>query len=310
MVRPARFGPNEQTAASNAFQQRTEGSPASLKGAALAEFDAMVGSLREAGARPIVFDDTAEPVKPDAVFPNNWITTHRNGDVFLFPLEAANRRPERRTDIVETLVAEHGFTVGRVTDLSAHERHGRFLEGTGSMVLDRVDRVIYAARSTRTDPELLQDFADQTGYETCLFESRDDDGRPIYHTNVMLAIGRQFAVVCGAAIAGSRQRETVMQRLAGTGRRIIDITMAQMSAFAGNLLEVRGHADEPVTVLSRTAHDALTNEQRTLLQQSGTLLPVSIATIERAGGGSVRCMLAEIFLPKPNGIERDDGHAD
>jgi hypothetical protein len=306
MVRPAHFGPNAQTAVSNVFQQSGEHPSTLLEAAALNEFDGMVDCLRAAGVHLIVVDDTEIPVKPDAVFPNNWITTHANGDVFLFPLEASNRRAERRMDIVDAFAADYGFAVGRVTDLSAHECEGRFLEGTGSMVLDRVHRVAYVTPSTRTHPELLRDFALEAGYEACAFDTLDDGGRPIYHTNVMMAIGERFVVICGAAIADSRQREAVMQRLAGTGRRIIDITMEQMVAFAGNLLEVRGKADEPLIVLSQTAHNVLTDRQRALLQDFGNLLPVSISTIERVGGGSVRCMLAEIFLPTVEALKRAD----
>ena len=308
MVRPAHFGPNAQTAASNAFQQPGEHPSTSVESAALTEFDGMVRSLRAAGVNLIVIDDTETPVKPDAVFPNNWVTTHANGDVFLFPLEAPNRRAERRMDIVAAFTAEHGFAVGRVTDLSGHESEDRYLEGTGSMVLDRIHRVAYATRSTRTHPEPLRAFALEAGYEACTFDTLDDGGRPIYHTNVMMAIGERFVVICGAAIADSRQRAAVMQRLVGTGRRIIDITMEQMAAFAGNLLEIRRTQDEPLIVLSQTAHNVLTDRQRTLLQDFGKLLPVSINTIERVGGGSVRCMLAEIFLPTADALTRDDCH--
>ncbi len=297
MVRPAHFGPNAETAASNAFQQPTDGSPESLQAAALAEFDDLANRLQTAGVRLILIDDTDEPAKPDAVFPNNWITTHTSGDIYLFPLEAPCRRAERRMDFIEALSARHGFAVGRVIDLSPFEREGKFLEGTGSMVLDRVHRVVYAARSTRTHPDLLRAFALEARYDACTFDTLDGGGRPIYHTNVMMAIGSRFAVICAAAIVDARQREAVVQRLTRTGRRIIDITMKQIGAFAGNLLEVQGENGEPVIVLSKAAYDVLTVEQRTMLQQCGRLVPVPIDTIERVGGGSVRCMLAEIFLP-------------
>jgi len=213
MVRPAHFGPNRQTAASNAFQcppgpsAQAPAAPAlavadsvhsnaAWADAARAEFDGVVASLRAAGARVIVVADTESPVKPDAVFPNNWMTTHANGDVFLFPLEAPNRRAERRRDIVAALAVEYGFTITRVADWSGYERETAFLEGTGSMVLDRVHRVAYAARSTRTHARLVRLFAHEAGFEPCLFDTRDAEGRPVYHTNVMLAIGRRFAVVC------------------------------------------------------------------------------------------------------------------
>jgi len=308
MVRPAHFGPNRQTEASNALQQPVNGSAASFAAAALNEFDGMADELQANGVQVLVIDDTDEPVKPDAVFPNNWVTTHANGDVVLFPLEAFNRRPERRMDIIVALSAEYGFSVGKILDLSAYERQGRFLEATGSMVLDRVNRVAYAALSTRTHRGLLQIFANQVGYEVCAFDTLDSSNRPIYHTNVMLAIGTQFAVICAAAITGSRQREAVIKRLASTGRKIIDITMEQMRSFAGNLLEVQGQDGEPFIVLSKTAHDVLITEQRTILQQCGRLLPINIDTIERVGGGSARCMLAEVFLPLTQEFNQGGGH--
>lgn len=297
MVRPTHFGPNAETAASNAFQQPIDGSSESLQEAALAEFNDLAGTLKTAGVSLILINDTDEPAKPDALFPNNWVTTHASGDIFLFPLEAPCRRAERRMDIIEALSAEHGFTVGRVIDLSAFEQEGKFLEGTGSMVLDRVHRVAYAARSTRTHVDLLRTFALEARYDACTFDTLDAGGWPIYHTNVMMAIGSRFAVICAAAIADARQREAVLQRLTCTGRRIIEITMKQMGAFAGNLLEVQGKNGEPLIVLSRAAFDVLTVEQRAMLQQCGRLVPVAVDTIERVGGGSVRCMLAEIFLP-------------
>lgn len=298
MVRPAHFGPNAETAASNVFQHPIDCPAASLEAAALDEFDGMVNSLRTAGARVIVFADTDEPAKPDAVFPNNWITTHANGDVFLFPLEATIRRAERRLDIVAALSAEHGFAVRRVVDLSSRAAAGEFLEGTGSMVLDRMHEVAYAARSSRTNPDLLKAFALDAGYDACAFDAVDNSGRPIYHTNVMMALGERFAVICTAVVRDARQRRAVTDRLTSTGRRIIDISIDQMKAFAGNLLEVRGENGEPVIVLSKNAFDTLSTVQRSVLREYGQLLPVAVDTIERVGGGSVRCMLAEIFLPR------------
>ncbi len=297
MIRPAHFGPNPETAASNAFQQDTDCSPAVLERISLAEFDGMVSSLRRAGVRVLVIDDTDQPCKRDAVFPNNWFTTHATGDIFLFPLEAPGRRAERRMDIIDSLSAEHGFAVRRVVDLSAHEAEGRYLEGSGSMVLDRANRIIFATCSTRTHTELLNAFAHEVGYEVCVFDTLDSSGRAIYHTNVMLAIGEKFVVVCAAAINDARQRAAVMECLTRTGRGVIEITMEQMTAFAGNMLGVRTAAGESLIILSTTARDALTSEQRATLQRGARLLPVAVDTIERIGGGSVRCMLAEIFLP-------------
>lgn len=298
MVRPAHFGPNAETAASNVFQHPIDRSAVALNSAALDEFDGMVASLQNAGVRLIVIDDTDQPEKPDAVFPNNWLTTHANGDVFLFPLEAPIRRAERRVEIVDALRAEHGFYIRRVVDLSAHEDSGQFLEGTGSMVLDRIYGVAYAARSSRTNSELFHAFALDAGYDACAFDARDNSGHPIYHTNVMMALGERFAVICTAVIRDARQRDTVMSRLTSTGRRIIDISIEQMVAFAGNLLEVQGDGGEPLIALSRSAYAALTTDQHAALEECGKLLPVAVDTIERVGGGSVRCMLAEVFLPR------------
>lgn len=326
MVRPARFGPNLQTAASNAFQRlpstTTPGTAAAedcapdafpatvtptsieLAAAARAEFDGVVASLRAAGARVIVVADTDSPAKPDAVFPNNWITTHADGAVFLYPLEAPNRRAERRPDIVAALSAEHRFTVARVMDWSGYEREQAYLEGTGSMVLDRVHRIAYAARSTRTHERLVCLFARAAGFEPCLFNTRDATGRPVYHTNVMLAIGSRFAIVCSTMIADAGGRAAVMARLRDTGREVIEITPEQMTAFAGNLLEIKGTADTPLIVLSRAAAAALTPAQRATLGDGAQLLPVAVDTIERVGGGGVRCMLAEVFLPVAKDSDR------
>lgn len=298
LVRPWHFGSNPETARSNAFQKDVVDPADEIQARALAEFDGLVRALRSAGVVPIVFSDTDQPVKPDAVFPNNWVSFHGDGTVYLYPMEAPSRRLERRTDIVEALSEQHGFHVREIIDFSTAEGDGLFLEGTGSMVLDRVNRVIYAAMSSRTHMTVLADFAQRADYEITAFDAVDSGGRPVYHTNVMMAIGTRFAVICAAAIADELKRKTVLARLADSGREIIEISMQQMENFAGNLLELATESGQAVIVLSRAACAALTVDQRNSLACFGQVLPVAIDTIEKVGGGSVRCMLAEVFLPR------------
>jgi len=300
MIRPHAFGPNPQTVASNAFQQPADQPTDALREQALREFDGLASALRDHGVRPIVFDDTVEPVTPDAVFPNNWISFHADGRVFLYPMEAPVRRAERRMDIIDTLSAEHGFGVREIVDLSGLENDGSYLEGTGSMVLDRVNRMAYAALSSRTHHDALAKFAQRAGYEITAFDASDANGRPVYHTNVVMAIGTQFAIVCAEAIGDADKRADVLGRLAATSRAVIKIDMAQMYRFAGNMLELRAADGTAIVALSQNAHDSLTTAQRERISTFGRLLPVDIATIERIGGGSVRCMLAEVFLPHAN----------
>ena len=297
LVRPCHFGSNPETAGSNAFQQDVSDPAGETQARALVEFDGLVQALRSVGVVAIVFDDTDAPVKPDAVFPNNWVSFHGDGRVYLYPMEATSRRAERRAEIVAALSENHGFHVREIIDLSTAEDDGLFLEGTGSMVLDRVNRVIYAAMSSRTHMSVLADFAQQADYEITAFDAIDSAGRPIYHTNVMMAIGTGFAIICADAITDNLKRKTVLARLAASGREIIEISIRQMENFAGNLLELTNESGASVIVLSRTANAALTADQRNSLARFGQVLPVAIETIEKAGGGSVRCMLAEVFLP-------------
>jgi hypothetical protein len=296
MIRPRCFGPNAQTAASNAFQQSVREPFEVARASATAEFDAMVGALRAAGVTVLVIDDTDTPPKPDAVFPNNWVSFHANGDVIVYPLQAANRRPERRTEIVEQVAAQGGFRLVSIVDLSWLEERGHYLEGTGSLVLDHPANLAYAALSARTHPAALSEFARQTGFEVLSFETRDATGRPIYHTNVILSIGGRCAVVCAEAIASRQDRERVLGRIAGSGRTIIEISLAQAGCFAGNVLEL-DTTNGPRMVMSETALAAFTATQLRVLGESVRPLAVPLATIERVGGGSARCMLAEIFLP-------------
>jgi hypothetical protein len=284
MIRPAGFESNPLTAASNRFQGKSASSPAEQQVMALREFDELVAALRAADIDVIVIDDTTEPHTPDAIFPNNWISTHADGRVVLYPMEAENRRTERREDIVERLDA--GRLISDIIDLSEHEADGHYLEGTGSMVLDRAHHVAYACVSSRTHLDPLGDFAQRLGYDVVAFDAVDSGGVPIYHTNVLLNVGEKLAVICDEAIPRDDQREAVLARLRETGH-----------AFAGNMLELRNRSGEKVVALSQQAWDSLDAEQRATLSANGRIVCTPIDNIEASAGGSVRCMLAEIHLP-------------
>jgi hypothetical protein len=297
MIRPANFGANPETAVSNAFQKSTE-SGATVQARALAEFDALAEALRAAGVAVELFEDRPEPVTPDAVFPNNWVSFHADGSAWLYPMQALNRRWERRRDILDALGSERGYGLKDVHDLSYSELDGRYLEGTGSLVLDRVNRVAYAGLSPRTDGRLLQDWAARTGYEVVSFHPRDTKGRPIYHTNVMLCIGGAFALGCFDCITDKTERDRVIQRLIDTSHEVIAISPYQMEAFAGNMLELTGRYGETLVAMSARAERALNPDQRKALEKHARLVASPIDTIEDCAGGSVRCMLAEIHLPR------------
>jgi hypothetical protein len=299
MVRPASFGFNLETAASNAFQQNpTEAAETEIQGVALEEFDGVAKALQRAGVEVLVAPDTALPPKPDAIFPNNWVSFHFDGTVTLYPMLAPNRRWERRDEVLERVVREGGYRVMRTFDLTHREAEGKFLEGTGSLVLDRPHRVAYASLSPRTDLDVLGEFAQLLDYELVTFEGRDSTTEPVYHTNVLMAIGTRFAVVCGEAIAESTHREAVFNKLRAAGHDIVDISLRQMLNFAGNVLELAPTAGGHVIALSTTAWRSLEMTQRRILESHAEVVPVSIPTIERVGGGGVRCMLAEIHLPR------------
>jgi hypothetical protein len=298
MIRPAAFSSNPLTAASNRFQAPPALAPERLQAQALAEFDGLASALRDAGIEVVVVDDTAEPETPDAIFPNNWISFHADGRVVLYPMEAPNRRTERRLDIVDVLREQNGFLVREVVDLSDHEQHGHYLEGTGSLVLDRVNRTAYACLSSRTQLEPLADFAQRFDYEAMVFDGVDSDGQPIYHTNVMMNIGEQLAVICSEAVQHEVQRVAVLERLRTSGHDVIALDFDQLGAFAGNMLELRSANGERLTAMSEQAYNALNKEQVRRLRANGDIVTAPIDTIEAAAGGSVRCMLAEIHLPK------------
>ena len=297
MVRPARFGFNSQTAPSNSFQHLPPaGVQSELQALALREFEGLADGLRRAGVNVIVADDTPKPAKPDALFPNNWVSFHSDGTVVLYPMLAPNRRSERRDDVLGQVSGDGGFRITRTVDLSYREEQGKYLEGTGSLVLDRASHVAYASLSPRTDLDALGEFAQQLDYELVTFEALDGSGGAVYHTNVLMAIGARFAVVCGAAITQQRHRDAVYSMLRTRGREIIEISPAQMLQFAGNLLEL-APAGTNVIALSTTAWHSLDPGQRRALERHGRILTADIPVIERCGGGGVRCMLAEIHLP-------------
>lgn len=297
MIRPVRFESNPLTAASNRFQGKIDSDPAAQQAAALHEFDGLVNTLRSAGIEVIVIDDTPEPHTPDAIFPNNWISMHADGRVVLYPMEAENRRTERRMDIVHRIGNEEGRLIAELVDLSAHEDSGHYLEGTGSMVLDRANRVAYACVSTRTHLDPLGDFAQRMGYDVVAFDAVDSGGVAIYHTNVLMSVGERVAVICAEAIPRDEQREAVLTRLRDTGHEVLLLSYAQLDAFAGNMLEMKNKQGERVFAMSQQAYDSLNEEQRALLAANGRVISAPIDNIESSAGGSVRCMLAEVHLP-------------
>ena len=298
MIRPLRFESNPLTAASNRFQGKTQATPDKQQDLAQREFNGLVDALRDNGIEVIVVDDTAEPHTPDSIFPNNWISFHADGRVVLYPMEAENRRTERRMDIIEKLDADLGYSVREIVDLSHHEQNEHYLEGTGSMVLDRANHVAYACLSSRTQLDALGEFAQRMGYEVITFDAVDRDGVQIYHTNVLMNIGEKLAVICDEAILRDDQRAAVVQRLQDTQHQVISLSYEQLYAFAGNMLELRKQDGARVTAMSQQAFESLSAEQRLMLEENGSVLSVPIETIEASAGGSVRCMLAEVHLPK------------
>ncbi len=298
MIRPVRFDLNEQTVASNAFQQRerTESGDAIQK-AARAEFDQFVKRLKKEGVQVIVFDDTLEPATPDSIFPNNWVSFHQDATVYLYPMQALNRRLERRMDIIKGLQAR-GFSVKNIRDTSNSEADNMFLEGTGSMVLDRTNRKVYACLSPRTHPQLLDKWCAEMNYTPIVFHAHDANGQEIYHTNVVMCVADGYAVVCMEAVRDAQERENIEQALEETGHEIVEISLDQMNRFAGNMLQVRTDKDIPLLVMSEQAYDALDIGQVFVIQSYNPILSSPIPTIERYGGGSARCMMAEVFLPR------------
>lgn len=298
MIRPARFGANAETAATNAFQRGAVAEAATVLAQARAEFDGLVAALRANGVEVLVLEDPPEPARPDAVFPNNWISFHADGTVVLYPLLAPSRRAEVRPEVLEELQRRGLAAPRRVLDLRA-EAGAEFLEGTGSLVLDRAARVAYACLSPRTSPTLLARFCAALGYRARAFHASDARGVPIYHTNVMMAVGTRCALVGLEAIPDARERAEVAAELTATGHELVALTQAQLDEFAGNVLELRSRAGEALLVLSARARRALRPDQRAVLERHARLVSADLTTIETHGGGSARCMLAEVFAPLP-----------
>lgn len=300
MVRPANFGFNAETAENNFYQKRDDRADRVIRELAQNEFDGFVASLRDQGVNIIVIEDTESPAKPDAVFPNNWFSTHADGKLILYPMFSAVRRLERRKDIVEGLI-HSGYKVNEIIDLSFFEESGQFLEGTGSMVMDHEAKLIFACFSQRTHRVPLDYLAKLIGYKVVGFHAiQEVNGAfgPIYHTNVMMHIGKDLAVVCLDSIRKASEKQRVQETLTKSGKKVIPITLKQKLNFAGNMLEVGNDGGERFTVMSQAAFDSLNVGQIQQIEKHTTIISPSIPTIEKLGGGSVRCMMAEIFLPR------------
>ena len=295
MIRPAGFMSNPETAESNAFQT-SDLDAVAAQATALLEFDAYVHLLRQAGVGVMVVDDSPTPHKPDSIFPNNWVSFHRDGRVFLYPMEAPNRRRERRTAVLAE-IAKH-FAIRELVDLGPFEEEGRFLEGTGSLVMDHDNKIAYVCHSSRSHPEAMGEFVGRTGYRPVWFHAVDRHGQAIYHTNVMMCVGRTLAIVCMEAIVDSSDREALCGSLKATGKDVMAISWEQMEAFAGNMLELQSTRGAPVFAMSGRAWASLTEPQRRRILNYGEPVLAPIDTIERLGGGGARCMIAEIFLQK------------
>lgn len=291
MIRPVNFGFNAETAVNNSFQKNIAGN---IQQRALQEFDAFVEVLRNNKVDVTVIEDTADPSTPDSIFPNNWISFHEDGKLILYPMFAPNRRQERKAHVLDAI--KNRFAVSEVVDLGKYECENIFLEGTGSMVLDRENGIAYACLSPRTDAKLLNEFCPLLGYSPVTFTSTDGEGTAIYHTNVMMCIAKTFAVICLASIRDAEERKTVVSSLQDTYKEIVDISLKQLNHFAGNMLQVRDVNGDLLLVMSTQAYNSLTTAQVEMLQKHTRIIHSSMDTIETAGGGSARCMMAEVFL--------------
>ncbi|RFM26483.1 citrulline utilization hydrolase CtlX [Deminuibacter soli] len=291
MIRPVQFTYNAQTAVNNAFQ--VEGAQADAQQKALGEFDRMVTLLRDNGVQVTVIDDTPEPHTPDSLFPNNWLSFHPGGTMVLYPMFAPNRRLERSEAIINRMKQEQG--IANVIDLSGFEKEQRFLEGTGSMVLDRDQGIAYACLSPRTDKKVLQEFAKKLKYEPVIFHATDKNNKPIYHTNVMMCVADHYVVICLESIRDVAERSDVIATINGTEKEAVLITLDQMNHFAGNMLQVLGKDGEPLLVMSTQAYQSLTEDQLKTLENYNRIIHSDLHTIETNGGGSARCMMAEVF---------------
>ena len=300
MVEPTAFYYNPETAVNNFFQTETTESQEEIQAKALTEFNGMVTALRSKGVNVITIKDTASPHTPDSIFTNNWISFHDNGNAVLYPMFAKNRREERREEDVLALLEEKGFHIDDIIDFTSAEEDEVFLEGTGSIILDRENELAYACISQRTDEELFIEFCEELEYTPVIFTANQTvDGvrKPIYHTNVMMCIADKYAIICLDSIDDKKEKKMVCEYLLESEKEIIAITESQMHQFAGNMLQVGG-LGQPYLVMSQTAYDSLTDEQKEKIEKYNPILPVKIDLIEKLGGGSARCMMAEVFLPK------------
>lgn len=298
MIRPAHFGANPETAASNAFQESSLiADEASIAKLAMQEFDAVVGQLISRGLDVYLVKDTPDPIKPDAVFPNNWISFHECGTMVVYPMMSSLRRQEVRDDLIDEL-GKH-FQMPSLWRLD-QEAEGEYLEGTGSIVLDREHRSAYACRSPRTSDRLFHRFCERLRFEPNLFDATDLSGLPIYHTNVMMALTQKNALVCMEAISNARQREQICQSLQKSEKQILEITFDQVQQFAGNVLQLERPNEKPILMVSARAWSGFNDETKSRLSEESEILCAEIPTIEKFGGGSIRCMLAEVFAPRGN----------
>lgn len=300
MIRPVAFRMNEQTAVNNYYQKLLDNTtPETVNAKAQKEFDAFVEKLRKVGVNVVVVDDTQEPDTPDSIFPNNWISFHENGDVVLYPMFAENRRAERREDILDTL-EDHGFIINEIMDYTSAEEDNIFLEGTGSILLDRANGKAYCALSPRADEELFIEFCEDFDVAPVIFEAFqtvNGERKHIYHTNVMMCLGETFAVICADCIDDKQERKMVLDNLKSDDKDVILITEEQVNNFAGNMLQVVGSNNKHYLVMSNAAHQSLTKAQLHRIEEHCEIISANLDTIEACGGGSARCMMAEIFLP-------------
>jgi len=296
MIRPVRFGYNAETAVNNAFQQKNSDHAVHEK--AVEEFDRFVQTLRENGIDVTVVNDTAEPHTPDSIFPNNWVSFHSDGSLLLYPMFAENRRAERKEHVLQSITQK--FTVDQTIDLSYFEEKNEFLEGTGSMVLDRDNRIAYACISPRTSAEVLKEFCKKMNYQAVLFHAVDANGRAIYHTNVLMCVGEQFVVICLEAISNEDEKTLIKKTIINSGKELIGISLKQMEHFAGNMLQVQNRSGEKILMMSTQAYESLSADQIKILGAYNRIVHSSLNTIEKNGGGSARCMMAEVYLPPKN----------
>jgi hypothetical protein len=294
MIQPVNFTFNVETAMNNAFQQSQQDQQAQEK--ALTEFNDFVKLLRDHGIDVTVIRDTQDPFTPDSIFPNNWISFHENGLIFLYPMYAPNRRQERKQATLQTITEK--FNIVKTIDLTSYESSEVFLEGTGSMVLDRESKIAYACLSARTNKKLVKLFCDQTGYKAVVFDAEDEKGHSIYHTNVMMCVADQFVVICLESIPKKEEKQQVINAIKNSGKEIIEISLDQMNHFAGNMLQVENNEGEKILIMSTQAFKSLTAKQIKKLESFNKILHSPLNTIETNGGGSARCMMAEVFLPE------------